>query len=746
MSVFGESPYTMGTGDQSAAATQTLNSTAHVANNTATPHPPDDQCLAQKQPQQQHRDSTSTLNSDSTDSSPTTTISTMDSASVTEPSPSSLPESPVSFSSNHGSNQTSEDLIMDPASCSSFDQNRPISPAKKARNMKGLSLNMGASKKHSNTLPPLKTASLAEEPHTLSAPASPSFILPPKPPKRRPSNLGLITQTPGIGSLPEKGGLKVVPPTPSTSMPNTLRHFQSSPALSLFSPSIQPEGGMQLPAFNSRQLTGRFARAWQRPTFSQASPFEAQEISPVVTQRLDELEEEDQDKAPLSQEAKSPAYPAGPVCIYEPYVYLYLEPNDEEASDFDVVLNVAREVKNPFKAVPEIAGEESTSRVTYEVRDLQIEDRDSGLLDTAATPTGPSNAQSGLQSAPGVISPTTPKATKVEPEYIHIPWDHNTNIVDDMLRLVELIDDRVSEGKRVLVHCQCGVSRSASLIVAYGLYKNPNLSVQEAYDAVKDRSRWIGPNMNLIYQLSEFKSKLPRTPVPPTKRRAGRSTGNGRSNTIPSGSPTSRSLLAPFIFEKLNSEPHTAPLPAAREESPDYTSNRLNPVSPLTMTRAGLLGDITPGPSSAPSSFSWIPRGGSVENHGGSWGLGNENMGYVPPPLPPDAAFIDNEGTAITLTDVHHFRNESEEDDKSIAPQTFSATDQTMSGFSTEPPLLSPRVAEFTASPFHRPDPLETSPSLFEVTVLVPKPSAADPRSPAQRGEAPIIRNIEDVL
>jgi tyrosine-protein phosphatase len=82
-----------------------------------------------------------------------------------------------------------------------------------------------------------------------------------------------------------------------------------------------------------------------------------------------------------------------------------------------------------------------------------------------------------------------------DPEYIHIPWEHNSDIVPDLLRLCKLIDERVNQGKKVLVHCQCGVSRSASLVVAYGLYKDPSLSVQEAYDAVKAKSKWIGPNM-----------------------------------------------------------------------------------------------------------------------------------------------------------------------------------------------------------------------------------------------------------
>ncbi|KAF1823562.1 DSPc-domain-containing protein, partial [Dissoconium aciculare CBS 342.82] len=152
-------------------------------------------------------------------------------------------------------------------------------------------------------------------------------------------------------------------------------------------------------------------------------------------------------------EEKPEAYPNGPICIYEPNVYLYLEPTAAQASTFDVILNVASEVRNPFKYVATLAEEK-------------------------------------------------------QPEYIHIPWEHNSDIVPELLGLCKMMDEKVNEGKRVLVHCQCGVSRSASLVVAYGLYKAPQLSVQEAYDFVKSRSKWIGPNMNLIMQLQEFRSSL----------------------------------------------------------------------------------------------------------------------------------------------------------------------------------------------------------------------------------------------
>lgn len=240
------------------------------------------------------------------------------------------------------------------------------------------------------------------------------------------------------------------------------------------------------------------------------SPVEAKSSSP----QIDEEEEEQNFDIPLSREEKPEAYPDGPICVYDPRIDLYLEPTAEQARLYDVIMNVASEVRNPFVVHSEPVPAEP---------DLRLDG--GGGIQYA-----PKRDRLGVQSSDAnEASPTTPKATPVEPnfpsaarststttasakepEYIHIPWEHNSDIVPDLLRLVKVIDEKVNEGKSILVHCQCGVSRSASLVVAYGIYKNPDMSVQEAYDAVKKRSKWIGPNMNLIMQLQEFRSSLAR--------------------------------------------------------------------------------------------------------------------------------------------------------------------------------------------------------------------------------------------
>ncbi|KAH0542890.1 hypothetical protein FGG08_002750 [Glutinoglossum americanum] len=693
----------------------------------------------------QHHDSTSTSASVSADSSPTTTISTVDSSSITDTSPGSSPESPISilplssFSSRRCGISSTEDLSVCSPTSPPPGYNRPLSPGRKARNTKNLSLNMASPTRNAPPPPSLQinTSAFGEHSLPMTAPSSPSFIVPPKPPKRKPS--GLTIQPPGTGSLLERGnkGLRIVPPTPASGRPMLLRHHQSSPSLSLFSPTIEVKGGMHLPSFNNQ----RVAKLFHPPRQAQFSPCPEsaisvdpmlEQLSPAKSIRLDQLEEEDIEP-PLSQEAKSPAYPNGPVCIYDPYVYLYLEPNDEEASKFDVVLNVAREVKNPFKVAAERREREAKERSTAEVEGHESRDTDITAPETASTIATLQTALENIHSqTPTTLSPTTPKAAEPprEPEYVYMPWDHNTNIVDDLLRLVELIDDRVKQGKRVLVHCQCGVSRSASLIIAYGLYKNPSQTVQEAYDAVKERSRWIGPNMSLIYQLSEFRNLLARKNgmVQPGYRgwRTGGSKGliaNGRANTVSSGSPTSRpSLLLDSFTEPPPEPPQTAPLPADRD--------RLSPIdtlSPPQLACADKLGDVTPGPSSAPPVLSFIPMGGSVEAHGGSWGPGSEQAEYVIPPLPPNAAFMCHS----TGSDLQ---------------QGVTVADPILRDTPPTPTLLSPRQAEFMM-PFASGRVTEAASSFgFSIGLQNHPPFFADPRSPVQRGEAPIVRSIFDVL
>ncbi|KAI3609218.1 hypothetical protein WG66_010662 [Moniliophthora roreri] len=81
--------------------------------------------------------------------------------------------------------------------------------------------------------------------------------------------------------------------------------------------------------------------------------------------------------------------------------------------------------------------------------------------------------------------------------------------------ICDWIDQAREEGGHVLVHCRVGVSRSATVTIAY-VMKHLNLSLVDAYLIVRSRrlSVLIQPNMRLLYNLLGWEIKL-------AKERAG---------------------------------------------------------------------------------------------------------------------------------------------------------------------------------------------------------------------------------
>ena len=70
---------------------------------------------------------------------------------------------------------------------------------------------------------------------------------------------------------------------------------------------------------------------------------------------------------------------------------------------------------------------------------------------------------------------------------------------------MEFIDEAIDGGGRVLVHCQHGVSRSASVVVAY-LCFSMGLSVDEALDTLRHDRPEAHPNNGFMQQLRLFKA------------------------------------------------------------------------------------------------------------------------------------------------------------------------------------------------------------------------------------------------
>uniref|UniRef100_A0A915CJS2 Dual specificity protein phosphatase 14 n=2 Tax=Parascaris univalens TaxID=6257 RepID=A0A915CJS2_PARUN len=72
------------------------------------------------------------------------------------------------------------------------------------------------------------------------------------------------------------------------------------------------------------------------------------------------------------------------------------------------------------------------------------------------------------------------------------------------------IEEVVSLGGNVLVHCVAGVSRSASLCLAF-LVKYRNMSLRDAYRHMASRRPLVRPNIGFWRQLISFEQEVRRT-------------------------------------------------------------------------------------------------------------------------------------------------------------------------------------------------------------------------------------------
>ncbi|KAH7360780.1 dual specificity phosphatase [Rhexocercosporidium sp. MPI-PUGE-AT-0058] len=625
----------------------------------------------------QHRESTSTQASDSTDSSPTTTISTVDSSSLSDPSPSSSPESPItlvplsSFSGSSFGLDSFQSLKMDDLSPPQMPIQRPMtSPSpRKTKNLKSLALNLN---------PSIETLQTSE-------PSSPSFIKPPTlTGKRKPSLLSLNTGAAnGITLSLEPPGS---PGIPTMLQRRGLKHSISSPQI-LSTPSFGPSGGMTLGERKLPLGPSRFKESTlAMKTFTIDEDIHEAPTGVQMATRVPGVAVggDSFDRPHSGEDAKSPSYPEGPILMYEPSVHLYLEPKVEEAMKFDVIINVAREVKNPFKVAEE-----------KEAAEKSIAKADAPSIEPTMGDTPPDTAMSMLSfqtafevqpSGSTESSPTTPKPSvdKTLPEYIHVPWDHNTDVKDELWDLCELIDNRTKEGKKVLVHCQQGASRSATLIIAYHMYKNQSLGPNEAYSQAQSKSRWVNPNMSLLFSLNDFKKVIENK--------------KSENNTT---------VRKPTVK-------HRPTLSADAGEAPSTPTRARGNSTPSVSARENALTKPKEHNDSPVATHSAITRLGGFD-----FGFGNMSINNERPQR------VTNEWEDLMSPRLEEMTNNP--------IQSFTRTFVPEPEPEAVPSLFSPRTFEFPRSSFFPPQRASLA-------------ADEDPRSPPTKGEAPITRSIDDFL
>ena len=71
----------------------------------------------------------------------------------------------------------------------------------------------------------------------------------------------------------------------------------------------------------------------------------------------------------------------------------------------------------------------------------------------------------------------------------------------------DFIKEALNEGGVVLVHCFAGVSRSASIVIAY-LMRFGGMSFGSAIQLVRNKRPWISPNHGFMNQLRRYDNYL----------------------------------------------------------------------------------------------------------------------------------------------------------------------------------------------------------------------------------------------
>ncbi|XP_055302217.1 dual specificity protein phosphatase MPK-4 [Sitodiplosis mosellana] len=88
-------------------------------------------------------------------------------------------------------------------------------------------------------------------------------------------------------------------------------------------------------------------------------------------------------------------------------------------------------------------------------------------------------------------------------KYVHVSDTPKDDLLCHFEECFSFLDDALSNDKVVLVHCYYGVSRSATIVIAYVMRKY-QLSLTPAFERVKSKRRFVGPNSGFTVQLRLF--------------------------------------------------------------------------------------------------------------------------------------------------------------------------------------------------------------------------------------------------
>uniref|UniRef100_A0A8C5KH47 Dual specificity phosphatase 16 n=1 Tax=Jaculus jaculus TaxID=51337 RepID=A0A8C5KH47_JACJA len=119
-------------------------------------------------------------------------------------------------------------------------------------------------------------------------------------------------------------------------------------------------------------------------------------------------------------------------------------------------------------------------------------------------------------------SSTCPKPDFIpEAHFLRVPVNDSfcEKILPWLDKSVDFIEKAKASNGCVLVHCLAGISRSATIAIAY-IMKRMDMSLDEAYRFVKEKRPTISPNFNFLGQLLDYEKRIKQqtgTPGPKSR-------------------------------------------------------------------------------------------------------------------------------------------------------------------------------------------------------------------------------------
>ena len=179
------------------------------------------------------------------------------------------------------------------------------------------------------------------------------------------------------------------------------------------------------------------------------------------------------------------------------------------------ILNVAKEVQTPnngFYEAPRSAPSTALEKeLAFELPTFPIPKSSNSLAVRAVLESSYIQPPTSIDSRrPSMILESMDKSILENPtiEYYKFNWSHYQDDFSEYLNVAfSFIEKHRRKNKNIMIHCQCGVSRSASIVIAYIMY-DQKLGFHDALQLVKSKSPTANPHLGFVCQLIEFEKYL----------------------------------------------------------------------------------------------------------------------------------------------------------------------------------------------------------------------------------------------